>query len=134
MVKLFVSNMRFVGGIGRCVIVGRLVDADFSENVVDDVYYCDASWMDRQRHMLFVCVCRKFKIGKRKVRTPLLPCLFCCNSSVASHLQSLPSEYKGHILFALLEEPLGSGNGIQNPGGSYVVWLKTCIKFALINR
>lgn len=56
MVKLFVSNMRFVGGIGRCVIVGRLVDADFSENVVDDVYYCDASWMDRQRHMLFVCV------------------------------------------------------------------------------
>lgn len=48
--------MRFVGGIGRCVIVGRLVDADFSENVVNDVYYCDASWMDRLRHMLFVCV------------------------------------------------------------------------------
>lgn len=91
-------------------------------NVVDDVYYCEASWMDLQRHTLFVC--RKFEIGKRKVLTPWSPGLFCCNSSVASHLQSLPSENKGHILFYFLEKPLGSGNGIQNPGGSYVVWLE----------
>lgn len=44
------------------------------------------------------CACRKFDVGK--LEGAGLRCLFCCSSPVASHLQTLTSAYKGHILFS----------------------------------
>lgn len=61
-------------------------------NVVDEVYYYEASWMDHQRRMLCVFQIRCWQTVRPGT---LAPCLLCCNSPVSSHLQSqlIPGAY-----------------------------------------